>query len=119
MNRIGPGIWIALVAVALSGACAKRRDTQSQVAPDTCRQGFVWREANLMDHVCVTPETRQQVAIDNREAEARREPSEEACLPGYVWREAFDKDHVCVIPLIRELTKVDNRRAGWRLVPRQ
>jgi hypothetical protein len=31
--------------------------------PDTCQQGFVWREARPGDHVCVTPETRSQAAL--------------------------------------------------------
>ena len=29
---------------------------------DTCKQGFVWREATKDDHVCVTPATRTQAA---------------------------------------------------------
>ena len=39
---------------------------------DTCIQGFVWREVVPVDHVCVTPETRQQIVEDNRLAESRR-----------------------------------------------
>lgn len=40
--------------------------------PDTCRQGYVWREAVPNDHVCVTPQTRSQAAIDNSQASNRR-----------------------------------------------
>jgi hypothetical protein len=36
-----------------------------------CREGFVWREAGPDDHVCVTPETRAQVALDNQQAASR------------------------------------------------
>jgi hypothetical protein len=44
------------------------------LAQDTCRQGFVWREAFVGDHVCVTPRTRDQAARENSEADARRQP---------------------------------------------
>jgi hypothetical protein len=40
--------------------------------PDTCLQGYVWREAVPGDHVCVTPETRAQAAQDNSLAASRR-----------------------------------------------
>jgi hypothetical protein len=40
--------------------------------PDTCIQGYVWREAIPGDHVCVTPEVRDQAAEDNRLADSRR-----------------------------------------------
>ena len=40
--------------------------------PDTCVQGYVWREAVPSDHVCVTPETRSQAAYDNSQASGRR-----------------------------------------------
>src|SRR6266508_3860175 len=39
---------------------------------DTCLQGFVWREVVPSDHVCVPPETRDQVWQDNRLAASRR-----------------------------------------------
>ena len=42
--------------------------------PDTCKQGYVWREAFPNDHVCVTPQTRQQTQDDNSQAAQRREP---------------------------------------------
>ena len=32
---------------------------------DTCASGYVWREAIPSDHVCVTPQVRQQTAYDN------------------------------------------------------
>lgn len=32
--------------------------------PDTCKQGFVWRNGTPDDHICVTPERRQKVADD-------------------------------------------------------
>lgn len=40
--------------------------------PDTCKQGFVWRDAVPGDHICVTPERRQKVADDNALASTRK-----------------------------------------------
>lgn len=40
--------------------------------PDTCIQGYVWRDAFSGDHVCVLPETRTQAAQDNSQAANRR-----------------------------------------------
>ena len=80
---------------------------------DTCRTGFVWRDARPNDHVCVTPETRSRVAEENSGAAARRDPKgaygPNSCKTGFVWREAFAGDVVCVTPDIREATKVENR----------
>jgi hypothetical protein len=81
--------------------------------PDTCKQGFVWREAIQEDHVCVRPETRVQAANDNRNAASRREPNggpsgPDTCKQGYVWREVVPSDHVCVTPQVREQTRAEN-----------
>jgi len=88
--------------------------------PDTCSQGYVWREAFPGDHVCVTPNTRAQAASDNSQANARRQPGggasgPDTCRQGYVWREARPDDHVCVTPKIRTQTASDNRQALSRL----
>ncbi|SRR6266568_1147742 len=88
--------------------------------PDTCIEGFVWREASTTDHVCVTPETRAEAAADNRQTDARRNPSggsygRDTCLEGYVWREAFPNDHVCVTPQTREQAAADNGQAQNRV----
>lgn len=100
-----------------------RRRSKMPVHPDTCRQGFVWREAFPGDHVCVTPETRAQAAFDNSQAEARRDPEggfgPDTCLPGFVWREARPGDHVCVTPETRAQTAADNRKAAARRVGKQ
>lgn len=84
--------------------------------PDTCKQGFVWRDARPGDTVCVTPETRSQTARDNRLADSRRIPGEDTCRQGYVWREAFPGDLVCVRPETRAQAREDNRQAGPRRV---
>jgi hypothetical protein len=83
---------------------------------ETCKQGFVWREAGPGDRVCVTPDTRSQTADDNRRAHSRRIPGEDTCKQGYVWREAFSGDLVCVPPQTRAQAREDNNLAPSRLV---
>ena len=88
---------------------------------ETCKSGFVWRLARSNDLVCVTPQTRTDVARDNRLAAQRRQPGGGAfgpntCKPGFVWREAFDGDTVCVPPDVRTKTKQDNALAAQRRV---
>jgi len=85
---------------------------------DTCIQGFVWREAVPSDHVCVTPQVRQQTRSDNSQADVRRSPTggpygPDTCIQGFVWREAFPGDHVCVTPQTRAQAAQDN---GWSRV---
>ncbi|HMB29005.1 MAG TPA: hypothetical protein VKS99_12925 [Blastocatellia bacterium] len=94
-------------------------DSMSQYGPDTCKQGYVWREAHPDDHVCVTPQTRSRTAQDNRQAASRRNPKggpygPDTCKQGYVWREAFPRDHVCVLPETRAQAAKDNRLAASR-----
>lgn len=89
--------------------------------PDTCIQGYVWREAVPDDHVCVTPDTRAQATSDNNLALSRRSPSggaygPDTCTQGYVWREAVTDDHVCVTPETRDQTAQDNSLADRRRV---
>ncbi|HSN88832.1 MAG TPA: toll/interleukin-1 receptor domain-containing protein [Thermoanaerobaculia bacterium] len=86
---------------------------------NTCKQGFVWREARQEDLVCVTPDIRKQTAEDNLQADARRDPAggpygPDTCLSGYVWREAFDGDVVCVTPATRDQALLDNSKANER-----
>jgi hypothetical protein len=88
---------------------------------DTCKQGYVWREAFAGDHVCVTPQTRTQAADDNRLAASRRAPGggaygADTCLAGFVWREASPADHVCVSPATRAQAAADNAQAANRHV---
>lgn len=87
---------------------------------DTCKQGFVWREALANDHVCVVPATRDQARADNAQAGARRNPQgafgPDSCKQGFVWREATPADHVCVTVQTRSATAEDNRHAAERRV---
>lgn len=89
--------------------------------PDTCLEGYVWRDASPADHVCVTPDIRAQAATDNRQALSRRQPGggaygPDTCRQGYVWRDAFDDDHVCVSPDTRDQAAFDNSQAVNRRV---
>jgi len=88
--------------------------------PDTCKDGFVWREALANDHVCVVPQTRTAAQMDNGQAAARRSPNggpfgPDTCVQGFVWREAIPTDHVCVTLQTRQQTREDNAAAASRL----
>jgi hypothetical protein len=94
--------------------------------PDSCREGFVWREACSNDHVCVPPATRDDTANENQLASSRVAPPPrnvtvpgmnwDACSQGYVWREACGaSDHVCVPPSSRTRAKNDNASAPDRV----
>lgn len=87
--------------------------------PDTCKQGFVWREASQSDHVCVTTQTRAAAAEDNKHAAERRQPGggasgPDTCKQGFVWREAIPNDHVCVTAQVRAAAANDNAHAAER-----
>jgi hypothetical protein len=90
--------------------------------PETCREGYVWREAcGPNDHVCVSDAVRAQAQSDNSQAASRRQGSgpfgPDTCRPGYVWREACGpQDHVCVTPAVRQQAVQDNAQAGQRFL---
>ncbi len=56
-------------------AAAALRPADLPHGPDTCKNGFVWREARPADHVCVTPATRQTTSDENRLAASRVDPN--------------------------------------------
>ena len=87
--------------------------------PDTCIQGFVWRDGRAGDHVCVTPDVRSQTAAQNAAAAANREPNggtygPNTCKQGFVWRDAWGGDQVCVVPAVRDQAATDNAAAASR-----
>ena len=87
-----------------------------------CLVGFVWREANAADRVCVTPQVRTETRNDNAQAANRRQPGggpfgPDTCRAGFVWREAFPNDHVCVPPTTRTRSGEENRAAAERRNP--
>jgi hypothetical protein len=91
--------------------------------PNTCINGFVWRNARDGDAVCVTPDTRDQVAQENADPGAHKDPNgaygPQSCAQGFVWRQAFDGDTICVTPDVRSATLADNAAAASRKAANQ
>lgn len=116
-------IPLCLVGLSLATVAVPQKASAGGVyGPDTCRQGYVWREANADDHVCVKPSVRAQTARDNQQARYRVTPNGGAygpntCRQGYVWREAYAGDVVCVTPETRAQAAYDNQRASSRYQP--
>jgi hypothetical protein len=123
----GTAIWFATRGVPQSGPSPGGTSTATSppgqgdctYGPDTCKQGFVWREASPSDHVCVEPTVRAEARSDNALAPSRRNPmggpyGPDTCLQGYVWREAFPGDHVCVSGETRSAAAGDNALAATR-----
>ena len=85
---------------------------------DRCIDGYVWREAFVGDHVCVSPPVRAATAADNARAAERIDPGgaygPQTCVAGFVWREARPSDRVCVIPKRRSGAAADNAAADAR-----
>lgn len=113
------------IVSAQSPTCAISLQTRSfplsvrSADDDRCVQGYVWREARPMDHVCVTPAVREETAHENAGAERHRSPTggqygRDSCLSGFVWREAFEGDVVCVPPASRSRAREDNAAALGR-----
>jgi hypothetical protein len=84
--------------------------------PNTCAEGYVWRDADQQDYVCVPPATRAEAAADNAAASGRHVAGSATCKTGYVWREAFPNDQVCVTPATRSEAVTDNAAAGSRFM---
>jgi hypothetical protein len=117
LTRILP---ISAAIVAAAAVSPTPTVAAQPFGPDTCINGFVWREAAPGDNVCVTPATRDATAAQNAQAIANRDPlgafGSNSCKQGFVWREAFDGDVVCVTPDVRAATKADNAQAASRKV---
>ncbi len=91
----------AILGAILGGILAKNAPEPSlPYGPDTCKSGYVWRDAIPGDHVCVTPPRRTLAAQENAIAGSRVDPTgpygPNSCKPGFVWREAYSGDVVCV-----------------------
>jgi hypothetical protein len=124
-RRFATVFTLAPMSVALFAAVGAIGSQATAVAdplpygPDTCLQGFVWREAAPGDVVCVTPAVRASTAQQNQAAPQNVEPNGGAygpntCKQGFVWREAFSGDTVCVTPAIRTQALSDNAAAASR-----
>jgi hypothetical protein len=113
-------LLLAITAVAVANSTTAVADPNDlPYGPDTCTQGFVWREARTGDTVCVTPAVRTRTAQENANPSANKEPGggasgPDTCKQGFVWREAFDGDTICVTPGERAQTKADNAAAESR-----
>lgn len=117
LMTIAPMLGVCMALGSAGVAAAGPNDLP--YGPDTCIQGFVWREAQPSDHVCVTPSVRSRTAQENGQAAANREPNggpygPDTCKQGFVWREAYPNDHVCVTPNIRSEAAADNAAAESR-----
>ena len=104
-----------------SNDSAQPTPTTRTGAGDACIQGFVWREAYVGDHVCVTSDERDRVAADNAAAASRINPNgqygTDSCIQGFVWRGARPSDHVCVTSEERDRVSADNAAADSRVAP--
>ena len=80
--------------------------------PDTCKNGYVWRDAIPGDHVCVSPDSRATAANENAIAGSRIDPGgaygPNSCVAGFVWREAYAGDVVCVTGERRSAVRQEN-----------
>jgi len=112
--------WDEVFVADNAEAAATSNPARCAFAPNTCLPGFVWREADDWDWVCVNSQVRANTRTDNALAASRRSPSggpfgPDTCLQGFVWREAFPGDHACVTAATRTQARDDNEQAGARL----
>ncbi|MFI6319236.1 hypothetical protein ACIBG8_17030 [Nonomuraea sp. NPDC050556] len=120
MKRTALGLAVLTIAsltTAFSATSASA--TTTDPGPETCRQGYVWREARASDLVCVEPGVRSQVAADNAAKYGRWTSGAygpHTCVVPYVWREAFNGDDVCVLGKERDQAYRDNRDGPARKV---
>lgn len=76
---------------------------------ETCRSGFVWREATEDDLICVPPDVRDQAKADRAEAEAGRNVAA-GCAEGLVPRNANPNDTACTTPEVAATMLEQNQR---------
>jgi hypothetical protein len=118
-------VWANLTYSPPGQGAPPQQSTQqasaSMPTPGSCKQGFVWRQVDPRDHVCVTAQERQQIDDENAAAAqhtvsrgAVRVATPQACLNGYVWRQAVPSDYVCVTPQARAAVQGDNAAAPSR-----
>jgi hypothetical protein len=106
-------------SASASASASVNAVTALPFGPNTCKSGFVWREAFDGDTACVTPATRAQAKRDNAAGPSRINSADpvwgpQACKSGYVWRVARPSDLVCVTPDVRSQAAEDNRLAASR-----
>jgi hypothetical protein len=115
MHRLAAVFTATVLAVAAAPVTSAVADDFAY-GPDTCRTGYVWREAQPFDHVCVRPSSRTTAARENVLAWSRIDPAGAygpfSCIAGLVWREAFPGDAVCVTPARRSAVARENAEAA-------
>ena len=67
-SKLVPVSVVLLAALGAVGSQAIAVADPLPYGPDTCIQGYVWREAQPSDHVCVTPPIRDATAQQNAAA---------------------------------------------------
>ena len=111
-SAAGDAAAAAIRGVIIGGMIANSNKKKLPYGPDTCKSGFVWRDAIPGDHVCVVPARRSAAANENAIAGSRVDPTgpygPNTCKPGFVWREAYSGDVVCVTPARRTEVKQEN-----------
>jgi hypothetical protein len=80
--------------------------------PGQCKPGFVWRDANDHDHVCVSGPSRDRAKQDNADGPGRKRPNSDGCKSVWVWRKATKDDHVCVTTPVQRETKAESKVAA-------
>lgn len=124
INRVEAGQTVEVVSCARIGCRIKipgpdgwvQRQSISALVygADTCKNGYVWRDAIPGDHVCVTGDSRATAARENAIAGSRVDPAgaygPNTCINGfgYVWREAYRGDVVCVSGARRTAVRQEN-----------
>jgi hypothetical protein len=98
------------LAVAMT-AFAARPPQAAAAVPNTCENGFVWREAVGGDLVCVTTQSRSTARAENQAGPGNTLPGSIFCRNGFVWRESRPSDLVCVAPAARDRVRAENRAA--------
>ena len=116
--RFRASLLVTTVAFAAPLAFAYDNPPACTYGPGQCKAGFVWRDANDHDHVCVSGPSRDRAAQDNAAGPDRKEPGSDRCKFGWVWREATRDDHVCVTGTVRNETKAETRVAAARIDPK-
>jgi hypothetical protein len=89
-------------------------------AEGACIEGFVWRQVNPDDHVCVLPAQHAQAAADTAASRSHLAPpllwrQPDVCDKGFVWRQAYQDDHACVSSETRKQTAADNAAGPYRV----
>lgn len=118
-SNLVPVSVVLLATLGAMGSQATAIADPLPYGPDTCIQGYVWREAQPSDHVCVAPPIRDATTQQNAAGPQNVEPGGGAygpntCKQTFVWRNAYDGDVVCVTVAVRNQAAEDNAAAQSR-----